>query len=65
MSETLTNHRKPPVPADQFEYKNLKQGEFWRHIPAYKDVDEVIDVVHNAGLAKRVARLRPIGVIKG
>ena len=32
---------------------------------AYKDVDEVIDVVHNAGLAKRVARLRPIGVIKG
>ena len=32
---------------------------------AYKDVDEVIDVVHNAGLAKRVARLKPIGVIKG
>jgi tRNA-splicing ligase RtcB len=32
---------------------------------AYKDVDVVIDVVHNAGLAKRVARLRPIGVIKG
>ncbi len=32
---------------------------------AYKDVDVVIDIVHNAGLAKRVARLRPIGVIKG
>ena len=32
---------------------------------AYKDVDEVIDVVVNAGLAKRVARLKPIGVIKG
>jgi tRNA-splicing ligase RtcB len=32
---------------------------------AYKDVDVVIDVVHNAGLAKRVARLKPIGVIKG
>jgi tRNA-splicing ligase RtcB len=32
---------------------------------AYKDVDMVIDVVHNAGLAKRVARLKPIGVIKG
>jgi len=28
-------------------------------------VDVVIDVVHNAGLAKRVARLKPIGVIKG
>ncbi len=32
---------------------------------AYKDVDTVIDVVHNAGLSQRVARLRPIGVIKG
>jgi tRNA-splicing ligase RtcB len=32
---------------------------------AYKDVDAVIDVVHNAGLSRRVARLKPIGVIKG
>ena len=32
---------------------------------AYKDIDEVVDVVHNAGLARKVARLRPIGVIKG
>lgn len=32
---------------------------------AYKDVDAVVDVVHNAGLAKKVARLRPMGVIKG
>ena len=32
---------------------------------AYKDVDAVIDVVHNAGLSKRVARLKPIGVVKG
>ncbi len=32
---------------------------------AYKDVDAVINVVHNAGLSTRVARLKPIGVIKG
>jgi tRNA-splicing ligase RtcB (3'-phosphate/5'-hydroxy nucleic acid ligase) len=32
---------------------------------AYKDVDRVVDVVHRAGLALRVARLRPLGVIKG
>jgi tRNA-splicing ligase RtcB (3'-phosphate/5'-hydroxy nucleic acid ligase) len=32
---------------------------------AYKDVDEVVSVVHNAGLSKKVARLKPIGVIKG
>jgi tRNA-splicing ligase RtcB (3'-phosphate/5'-hydroxy nucleic acid ligase) len=32
---------------------------------AYKDVEAVVDVVERAGLAVRVARLRPIGVIKG
>jgi tRNA-splicing ligase RtcB len=32
---------------------------------AYKDVSNVVDVVHNAGISKKVARLRPIGVIKG
>jgi tRNA-splicing ligase RtcB len=32
---------------------------------AYKNVDEVIEVVHEAGLARKVARLRPMGVIKG
>ncbi|MEN6627167.1 MAG: RtcB family protein [Candidatus Sumerlaeia bacterium] len=32
---------------------------------AYKDVDAVVDVVHRAGLSRKVARLRPIGVIKG
>lgn len=32
---------------------------------AYKDVDEVIETVHEAGLARKVARLRPMGVIKG
>jgi tRNA-splicing ligase RtcB len=32
---------------------------------AYKDVDEVIEVVHGAGLARKVARLAPMGVIKG
>ncbi len=32
---------------------------------AYKDVNQVVDVVHNAGLAKRVCRMRPLGVIKG
>jgi tRNA-splicing ligase RtcB len=32
---------------------------------AYKNVDDVVDVVHQAGLSKKVARMRPIGVIKG
>jgi len=32
---------------------------------AYKNIDEVVDVVHNAGLSKKVARLVPLAVIKG
>lgn len=32
---------------------------------AYKDVDEVVEVVHQAGLSKKVAKLIPLAVIKG
>ena len=32
---------------------------------AYKDVNDVVEVVHNAGISKRVCRMRPLGVIKG
>jgi tRNA-splicing ligase RtcB (3'-phosphate/5'-hydroxy nucleic acid ligase) len=32
---------------------------------AYKDVDEVVMTCERAGLARRVARLRPLGVVKG
>jgi tRNA-splicing ligase RtcB len=32
---------------------------------AYKDVNKVVDVCQNAGLSLKVARLRPLGVIKG
>lgn len=32
---------------------------------AYKDVSQVVEIVHGAGLAYKVARFRPLGVIKG
>ncbi len=32
---------------------------------AYKDVDRVVNVVHGAGIAQKVAKLKPIAVIKG
>ena len=32
---------------------------------AYKDVSDVVDVVHQAGISRKVAKLRPLGVIKG
>lgn len=32
---------------------------------AYKDVNRVVDVVHGAGIARKVAKLVPLGVMKG
>ncbi len=32
---------------------------------AYKDIESVIDTVHKAGISKKVARLTPLGVVKG
>lgn len=32
---------------------------------AYKDVSDVVDIMHKEGITKKVAKLRPIGVIKG
>jgi tRNA-splicing ligase RtcB len=32
---------------------------------AYKDVAAVVNTAHGAGLARRVARLKPLGVMKG
>ena len=32
---------------------------------AYKDVDSVVNVSHNLGIATKVAKMVPIGVIKG
>jgi tRNA-splicing ligase RtcB len=41
-------------------------GELAEEAPfAYKDVERVVDVVHGAGLARKVARLVPRGVVKG
>lgn len=32
---------------------------------AYKDVSQVVEVVHGAGISRKVARLRPLAVVKG
>jgi tRNA-splicing ligase RtcB len=32
---------------------------------AYKDVSQVVDACEGAGLSRKVARLRPAGVVKG
>ena len=32
---------------------------------AYKDISQVVEVVHGAGISKKVAKLKPIAVVKG
>jgi len=42
------------------------RGTLGEEMPeAYKDVSKVVEVVHGAGLSKKVARLRPLAVVKG
>ncbi len=46
--------------------RGASRGTIVEEIPeAYKDVSHVVDIVHNAGIAKKVAKLIPMGVIKG
>ena len=32
---------------------------------SYKDVDEVVETCHRAGISRKVVKLRPIAVVKG
>jgi len=32
---------------------------------AYKDIDQVVNAVHNAGISRKICRMRPMGVVKG
>jgi lysine 2,3-aminomutase len=36
----VNHHVKPPVDPALLEHRNLRQGEFWRAVPAYEHVDE-------------------------
>jgi tRNA-splicing ligase RtcB len=46
--------------------RGASRGTIAEEIPdAYKDVTDVVNVVHNAGISRKVAKLVPMGVIKG
>jgi len=46
--------------------RSRERGTIAEEMPdAYKDVSKIVEVVHSAGLAKKVARLRPLGAVKG
>ena len=47
-------------------YDLLERTTLAEEMPeAYKDVERVVNVMHAAGISRKVARLRPIGVVKG
>ncbi len=39
-------HEKPPAPPETFEHKNIRQGEFWRAIPKYREIGEATFLDH-------------------
>jgi tRNA-splicing ligase RtcB len=46
--------------------KGASRGTIVEEIPeAYKDVNHVVNVVHQAGISRKVVKLVPMGVIKG
>ncbi|MBU1078710.1 MAG: RtcB family protein [Spirochaetes bacterium] len=73
----VLSRRKAKQIADKEKlYSDLKKdgitlkASSWRSVAeeipeAYKDIDEIIRVVTESGLAQKIARLRPVGVIKG
>jgi len=73
---TMSRHEAMRRVSGQEVVKNLEKKEIivkcWslrgiaEEAPlAYKDIDSVVEVVHNAGLSKKVAKLIPLAVIKG
>ena len=57
---------KKSMASSNIYLRNGSDDELVEEAPqAYKDVDRVVEVVCNAGLTGKVARLRPIGVVKG
>jgi tRNA-splicing ligase RtcB (3'-phosphate/5'-hydroxy nucleic acid ligase) len=52
--------------AQGIEVRGASFATIAEEIPeAYKDVAEVVDAVHGAGIGRKVAQLRPLGVLKG
>ena len=41
-----TRHVKPPAGPGAFEHRNVRQGEFWRAIPKYREIDEATFLDH-------------------
>lgn len=68
--QALRQYKGESLKKELEEKKIFIKSASWKGIAeeapgAYKDIEEVVDVSHKANIGKRVARLKPIGVIKG
>ena len=45
-SSSAIKHKKPPVDERSLRHRDLRTDEFWRRIPAWKDVDEAMFLSH-------------------
>jgi len=59
--ELLDQLKNKGIIAQAKAYKTLSEEA----PQAYKDVNLVVEVCHQAGISQKVAKLKPIGVIKG
>jgi tRNA-splicing ligase RtcB len=64
-SEAARNARQRLAEQGIYVKAETREGIAEEIPEAYKNVDDVIEVVHQAGISRKVARLRPMGVIKG
>ncbi len=69
-SQALRNHRGEQIRKELGDRGIFVKAASWKGIAeeapdVYKDVDEVVKVCQVAGIANIVAKMRPIGVIKG
>ncbi|MBU1197666.1 RtcB family protein [Candidatus Micrarchaeota archaeon] len=68
--QALRSFRGEQLQKEMEEKGQAVRATSWRSLAeeaggAYKDVDEVVKAVHMAGISKPVARLVPLGVVKG
>jgi tRNA-splicing ligase RtcB (3'-phosphate/5'-hydroxy nucleic acid ligase) len=67
-AKKLARARNVPkeLAAQGIEIRAASRATVDEEIPeAYKDVARVVDVVHAAGIGRKVAQLKPVGVLKG
>jgi lysine 2,3-aminomutase len=48
---------RPPVDPSLLEHRNLLEGDFWRRIPAFKDVDEKTFLDHRWQMKKSITKV--------